>query len=109
MTVADVAHKMGLVEIYSGESADREVTGCYTGDLLSLVMSSAKSGDAWITIQTNINVPAVASLCDVSMIIIAEGMQLDKNAEEKAKREGICVYRSEKSAFALCVEINECL
>ena len=107
MTAVDIAEKLGLNKVCAGE--DREVTGCYIGDLLSLVMSKAQSGDAWITIQTNVNVPAVAALSDVAMIIVAEGMELDENAKKRAAGEGICVYSSKKSAFELAVEIKECL
>ncbi|MBQ8807685.1 MAG: hypothetical protein IJZ81_00075, partial [Clostridia bacterium] len=77
--------------------------------LLSLVMSKAQAGDAWITIQGNINVPAVASLTDASMVILAENMKLDAAALSRVKGEGIPVYCSEKSAFLLACEIKECL
>ena len=109
MTVKEIANKLELNEICADENADREVTGCYIGDLLSLVMSKAQSGDAWITIQGNINVPAVASLTDSAMVIIAENMQLDTAALTRAKQEGIPVYASEKSAFSLACGIKECL
>ena len=72
-------------------------------------MSKAQSGDAWITIQGNINVPAVASLTDCAMVIIAENMQLDPQALKRAESEGIPTYITEKSAFQLACEIKECL
>ena len=109
MTVKDIAEKLGLKPLCADENTDREVTGCYIGDLLSLVMSKAQSGDVWITIQGNINVPAVASLTDSAMVIIAENMQFDPQALERAKSEGIVVYASEKSAFSLACEIKNCL
>ena len=109
MTVKEIAEKLELKAVCAEENADRTVTGCYIGDLLSLVMSKAQSGDAWITIQGNINVPAVASLTDCAMVIIAESMQLDATALARAKQEGIPVYSSEKSAFDLACGIKECL
>lgn len=109
MTVKEIAEKLALVPVCAEENTDREVTGCYIGDLLSLVMSKAQSGDAWITIQGNINVPAVASLTDSAMVIIAEGMKLDENALAKAKMEGIPVYASDKSAFLIACGIRDCL
>lgn len=109
MTVREVAEKLELRVLCAGENTDREVSGCYIGDLLSLVMSKAQSGDAWITIQGNINVPAVATLTDSAMIIIAENMSLDELALKRAEAEGIPVYSSEKSAFTLACEIKECL
>ena len=109
MTVKEISEKLSLTPISEGDDSDRLVTGCYIGDLLSLVMSRAQSGDAWITIQGNINVPAVASLTDSAMVIIAEGMKLDEAALQKAKAEGIPVYASEKSAFDLAIGIKDCL
>lgn len=109
MTVKELAEKLALSEVCTGEDIKREVTGCYIGDLLSLVMSKAKSGDVWITIQGNINVPAVASLTDSAMVIIAEGMKLDADAKARALQEGIAVYESPKSAFELACSVKECL
>lgn len=109
MTVKEVAEKLCLVPLCTGENENRTVTGCHIGDLLSLVMSKAQNGDAWITIQGNINVPAVAMLTDCAMVILAEGMKLDENAKVRAIQEGICIYSSEKSAFSLACDIKECL
>lgn len=109
MTVKEIAEKLELKILSEGENTDREVTGCYIGDLLSLVMSKAQSGDVWITIQGNINVPAVASLTDSAMVIVAENMSLDETALNRAKIEGIAVYSSEKSAFELACSVKECL
>ena len=109
MTVKEIAQKLALTEVCGEENNSREVKGCYIGDLLSLVMSKAKEGDAWITVQGNINVPAVATLTDCSMIILAENMKLDEAAQNRAKMEEIPVYYSEKSAFELASEIKECL
>lgn len=109
MTVKEIAEKLNLTAVCDDENTDREVTGCHIGDLLSLVMSKAQSGDVWITIQGNINVPAVASLTDCAMVIIAENMHLEPQAQKRAESEGIPVYTTEKSAFRLACEIKECL
>ena len=109
MTVKDVAKKLNLTPVCEGECDTKEVTGCHIGDLLSLVMSKAQTGDAWITIQGNINVPAVASLTDAAMVILAEGIKLDDAAKMRAVQEEICIYSSEKSAFQLACAIKECL
>ena len=109
MTVKEVAEKLDLVPVCEGDCESKAVTGCHIGDLLSLVMSKAQSGDAWITIQGNINVPAVASLTDVAMVILAEGIKLDDAAKVRAENQEISVYASEKSAFELACLIKECL
>ncbi len=108
MTVNEIAKRLSLIPICVGDE-EREVTGCHIGDLLSLVMSKAQSGDAWITIQGNINVPAVATLTDCAMVIVAEGINPDENAKNRAQQEGISIYSSPKSAYALACGIKECL
>ncbi len=109
MTVKAVAEKLNLTPVCEGDCETKEVTGCHIGDLLSLVMSKAQAGDAWITIQTNVNVPAVASLTDSAMVILAEGVQLDDAAKARSKQQEICIYSSDKSAFELACLIKDCL
>ena len=79
MIVNELATKLDL-EIIAGEDGNsKEVTGCYIGDLLSVVMSKAKEGHVWLTIQNHINIVAVSSLVNISCIIITEGFILDDN------------------------------
>lgn len=100
MTVIDFAEKNGLNKIVIAEG-EREITGGYVGDLLSWVMGRAQSGDAWITIMSNINIAAVAALTDVACIILAEGVVLDDSVRNVAQDKGINVLSSEKTAFEL--------
>ncbi len=107
MKVCEVAERLGLTLKCGGEGAEREVIGGYVGDLLSLVMGKAQSGNAWVTIQTNINIVAVASLTDCAMIILAEGLSPDANTASRAEMEDIPIYSSEKTAFELVCELKE--
>ena len=91
---------MGLTHICG--SMDREICGCYAGDLLSWVMSHAEYGHIWITIMSNINVVAVASLTEVACVVLAEGVELDQDALAAAKQQDICVFSSKLSTFELC-------
>ncbi len=108
MTTRVLKEKLALEEI-SLPDGEREVTGCYIGDLLSWVMGAAQSGDAWITIMSNINIVAVAALCDTSLIILAEGVTVDDEVKKAALEREINILSSTKSAFALAVEIAELL
>lgn len=106
MTVKELSEILELKSIYTYDST-REINGAYTGDLLSWVMGRAKTDNIWITIMSNINVVAVASLCDVSMVILSENSILDIDALEKAKTQGINVYSSELTSFELCSKIGK--
>lgn len=64
-------------------------------------MGRAKADCAWITIMTNINVCAVASLSDVACVILAENVEPDPPMLQAAEMRGINLYRSEKTAYEL--------
>ena len=106
MKVKELANILNLKAINEAETG-RDIIGAYTGDLLSWVMGRAKSDNVWVTIMSNINVIAVASLCDVSMVILSENSILDDEAMSKAKMQDINVYSSEKTSFELCSEIGK--
>jgi hypothetical protein len=100
MTVKELKEKLGLTEI-AVPLPEREVRGAYIGDLLSWVMGRAKEDNAWITIMSNANVIAVASLSDVSVIILAEGVRLDLELVTLALEKGINVLGSDMDAYRI--------
>lgn len=104
MTVEAMAKQLSLTPICAPEP-DREVEGGYIGDLLSLVMGNAQSGDAWITIMSNDNVIAVAVLTDVACVILSEGVTLDARLRELAEKKGVNVYTTEASSFAIGAKV----
>ena len=65
-------------------------------------MGRAQSGDAWVTIMSNANIVAVATLADTAAVILAEGVLLEPEVAELARSKGINVYPSPLSAFVLC-------
>ncbi|NLG53550.1 MAG: hypothetical protein GX541_06195 [Clostridiales bacterium] len=106
MNVKQLAEALKL-KTYNAGAQDREVAGCYIGDLLSRVMSRADRGDLWITIMPNINVAAVAVLSEVSCVVLAEDVTPDAELLEKCVKENVALYGSVLSAYALACEINK--
>ena len=88
---------------------DREICGVYIGDLLSWVMGRAGEGDAWITIMSNVNILAVASLADTSCIIIAEDVKLDSEVIETAKSKNINIVSSKIGIYDTAIALNQVL
>ena len=88
---------------------DREIEGVYIGDLLSWVMGNASSGDAWITIMSNINILAVASLSDTACIILAEGVTLSEDIVSTAKEKNINVLSSGLTIYETALLLNDLL
>lgn len=86
---------------------DREICGAYIGDLLSWVMGRAKTDNAWITIMSSINVIAVATLADVSCIILAEGVEPDGGVCDMARAKGVNILSTPLSAYDAAVRISE--
>ena len=105
MTVNELAAKCSFdpVAVPDGE---KEVNGGYVGDLLSWVMGRAKADDAWITIMTNINVVAVASLADVGCIILAEGVTADENVTATANEKGVNILSTKMTAYEAAVMVS---
>lgn len=104
MTVKELSEKLSLT-VLCGET-DREFTGVYVGDLLSWVMSHLTEDKVWITIMSNLNVVAVASLADAACVILAEGVEPDADALEAAKSRGVTLLQSDLDAYSLCVKIS---
>mgnify|MGYP000877810330 CR=1 FL=1 len=80
----------------------REVECGYSCDLLSWVMAHGKHGMAWITVQTHMNVIAVATLMEMAAVIVPENIQVPADVLERAGNEGIAILSSEKTAYELC-------
>ena len=108
MTVKQMVEKLGL-KVACMPDGDREVMGGYAGDLLSWVMGRAKSGDAWVTIMSNVNIVAVATLADPACIVLSEGVEPEEGVVAKAKGVGVNILLSNKDTFALCSEIASLL
>ena len=70
MTVLEVKEALGAHVLTQGTDLNRTVNEGYSCDLLSWVMAHGREGMAWITVQTHMNVIAVASLHDMSCVII---------------------------------------
>lgn len=98
MTVNELAALDGFNAV-SLPDGEREIKGVYIGDLLSWVMGRVKADDAWITIMSNINIVAVASLADVSCIILAEGVELERSVSQTAALKGINVISTKLPAY----------
>lgn len=88
---------------------ERDIENVYIGDLLSWVMGRARSGNAWITIMSNLNVLAVATLVDVSCIILSEGVSPDEEFIKIAKSKNVNVITTQLSSYEAAVKISRML
>ena len=105
MDIKELKEKLNLTLI-CGDDLEREVTGCYCGDLLSWVMSRAQEGDAWLTVMGNVNSIGVAVLADVACIILTENAALDEEALKRAEQNGVIILTTEKNSYWVAAEIS---
>ena len=105
MTSSTLADKLDLMKL-SGDT-DKEVASCYISDLLSRVLGGCQAGDIWITVQTSLNMVAVAVMAEASCVILPEGLTAPDNVIEKANEEDLTIFSSKENAFELAVKIEK--
>jgi len=98
MTIREAAAAL-KAKIFHDEFTDTELTGAYTSDLLSDVMANAKDGGALITIQAHKNTIAVATLVNVSVIIVCNSRPITEDFLESAKDEGVALLLTKENQF----------
>ncbi|EHM10228.1 serine kinase of the HPr protein, regulates carbohydrate metabolism [Thermanaerovibrio velox DSM 12556] len=101
MKVKDLANAL-MGTVYSQGNQNAEVLNGIVGDLLSHVMGTAPESAAWVTIQTHVNVAAVAVLKEMPMIILACGREPSPDLVDRCGKEGICLVSTPLSAFGAC-------
>jgi hypothetical protein len=99
MKLSKIAEELGLMILNEGVDLDREVTGGYVSDLLSDVMGHANEGELWITLQSHVNVAAIASLKELAGIVLVKGILPDEKMLVKSTEEGIPVLGSSRGTF----------
>lgn len=98
MTVQELADALGL-ESYCLPGPERPVLGIYAGDLLSWVLGRAEPGEAWLTVMTNQYVASVASVTEVSCVILTEGVAPDEELLHRAKLHDVNLLGTDLTTF----------
>lgn len=102
VTAAKLAEKLGLRQLTHLNEFDREVKDGYVCDLLSWVMARGEEGMAWITVQTHLNVVAVACLHEFACVIVPEGIEVPEATLAKADEEEMPIFGASQTAYELC-------
>ncbi|MDR1020338.1 MAG: serine kinase [Synergistaceae bacterium] len=103
--ISEICAEIGA-RVYSEGDMARAVERAAVGDLLSFVMGSDADGAAWITVQTHLNVAAVAVLKDIPVIIIASGREPAADLTERCQTEGIALVSAAHPVFDICVKLG---
>lgn len=102
MKVSELRSMIRGTDLTPEVADDREITCGYTCDLLSWVMAHGDEGMAWVTVQTHLNVVAVAVLADMACVVLPEGIRMEDESLKKAVDEGMSVMSSPMTAYEIC-------
>ena len=106
MTVQELADRNLFAVLYLSEDAkEKEITGVYCCDLLSIAMTKVPAGAAWVTVMSNLNTLAVSSLTEAACVILVEGATVEETLVERAKQQGICLFRTEQPVFEAALAV----
>lgn len=100
MKISELVDALGL-EVKASGNLDDGISGVVVGDLLSFIMAKGQPGWAWITIQSHVNVAAVAVLRDMPLIVVASGRPVDDDLVSRCSQEGVTLAYSPMSAYVL--------
>ena len=101
MKVQELVEKLNL-KVLSGEKGlEREIDGCYISDLLSDVMGNAMEGNIWITLQTHKKVMAVASLKEMSCIILVKNLVPNDETIEQSNDEDVPILQTSLPTYEI--------
>ncbi len=95
-----------LFTLQAQGNISKPISKVFCCDLLSIAMSKAPADAAWVTVMGNRDL-AVASLADVSCIILAEGVLLSPEDLACASDQGITVLSTELPVFDAGLKIQE--
>ncbi len=99
MKLQEIVDSLSLEVKTASSNLTRKVTGGYVSDLLSDVIANSKEGNIWITLQTHQNIVAVATLKELSGIILVNNRIPDAETLKKAEEEGLPIMVSSLPAF----------
>ncbi len=108
MTLQDIIDKLGL-QVLTAPKDFAEVTPLsgYTSDLLSCVMTGARRGGLWVTLQAHGNIVAVAALVELAAVIVTENAQPDPATLAKANEQGVTLLSAPQPSFAIVGKLWE--
>lgn len=86
-------------KVISMPDPNKEIEGGYCGDFLSFVMGKAPESCAWFTVMNNANVAAVATLADISVIVLCEDVMPDQQLKQAVNNKKIALIVTKLPVF----------
>jgi hypothetical protein len=105
LSLKEITERLKMEVVSSIRLLNRPVEGGYATDLLSCAIKGAKKDYVWVTLQSHLNIVAVASLLGLSAIIITEGSRPDPETLDRAEKEGVVLIVTPKTTFSTVAEL----
>ena len=105
MKLKEIIEKLDLKAVTNLE--DNDVEGVFISDMVSDVMSSAKTGDLWLTIQTHDKIVAASNLLDLPAIIVTGGKEVPVKTVELANRFHVVILTTDLNTFQIASKLVE--
>lgn len=99
MTIQEIARALDAETTTCHEALGREATGVYVSDMLSDVLAHARKGHVWITLQTHVNIVAVAAMVELAAIVVVHGRTPDDETLRKAAEEHLPLLVTPLASF----------
>jgi predicted transcriptional regulator len=103
MKLSELVKKAGLKKI--NEYQDRNFEGVYISDMVSDILTNAKSGVLLVTLQTHKTLIATANLVDVAAIVFVKGKTPPNDVVELANKAGIALFVSEMDTWTMASKL----
>jgi hypothetical protein len=107
MTVQELIDTGDFKVLNQGDDLSAEITKVFCCDLLSVAMSHAPAGCAWVTVMGNMNTLAVASLTESACVIMAENTDMDDAGIAKTSQQGITLLKTSLPIFEAALSIHQ--
>lgn len=99
MELQEIIEKVDLKKLTNVEV--KNVKGVFISDMLSDVMTNAKSGDLWLTVQTHKNTISAANLVNLAAIVVTHGKEVPQETIELANRFYVIILGTDLSTYEL--------
>lgn len=105
MKLQEIIDKSGLKVLTNLE--ERDIEGAFISDMLSDVMTSAMSGQLWLTSQTHTNIVSAANLVDLGGIVVTQDKEVPQATIDLANRYHVIILSTPLQNFQLAMKLME--
>jgi hypothetical protein len=105
ITIKQLIDKTGFTPLTS--VPDAEITSGYVCDMLSWVMARARCGTAWVTVQSHVNVVAVAALAGCACVIVPDNIEVPAETLTAAHSNEVCILSAPCTSYGVAAVLHD--